>query len=121
MRRGRIEVEVIFLHVLAVVALAAGQAEHAFLEDGVALVPEREREAEALVVVGDAQDAVLAPAVDAGAGVVVREKIPRLAGGAVILAHRAPLAFAQVGPPAPPVSFLKSILFEAGLFGEHKR
>ena len=43
--RGGVEVVVELLDVLAVVALGAGQAEQALLEDRVALVPEREREA----------------------------------------------------------------------------
>ena len=51
-RRG-VEVEVVLLDVLAVVALAVGQAEQPFLQDGVPPVPQREREAEALLVVGD--------------------------------------------------------------------
>ena len=55
MGRRRVEVEIIFLHVLAVVALGAGQSERALLEDRIALVPECERKAEALVIVRDAQ------------------------------------------------------------------
>ena len=42
-RRG-VEVEVILLDVLAVVALVAGQAEGALLEDRIAAVPQRQRE-----------------------------------------------------------------------------
>ena len=59
----RVEVEVVLLDVLAVIALGTGQPEEALLDDGVAPVPEREREAEPLVVVGDAADPVLAPAI----------------------------------------------------------
>jgi len=44
-----VEVEVVLLDVLAVVALVAGDAEQALLEDGVAAVPEGQREAEPLV------------------------------------------------------------------------
>ena len=116
-----IHVEVVFLHVLAVVALAAGESEGAFLEDGVFLVPEREREAEALVVVRKAEQTVLAPAVGARAGVVVRKVVPRLARGAVVLADGAPLAFAQVRAPTPPVSLAFVFLLETGLFGVHVR
>ena len=52
-RRRAVEVEVIFLHILAVIALAVGQAEQPFLEDGIFPIPEREREAEALLVIGN--------------------------------------------------------------------
>ena len=43
-RRRRVEVEVVFLHVLAVIALVAGQAEDPFFQDGIALVPQRQGE-----------------------------------------------------------------------------
>ena len=44
-----VEVEVLLLHVFAMVALLAGEAEEALLEDGVAAVPERQGEAEARI------------------------------------------------------------------------
>ena len=49
-RRRGVEVVVKLLDVLAVVALAVGQAEEAFLEDGIVAVPEGERQAEPLLV-----------------------------------------------------------------------
>jgi hypothetical protein len=70
-RRGGVEVVVALLDVLAVVALGPGEPEQPLLEDGVGGVPEREGEAEPALAVGDAEEAVLAPAVAAGAGVVV--------------------------------------------------
>ena len=45
----RVEVEVVFLHVLAVIALVAGQAENPFFQDGIALVPERQRKTDHLL------------------------------------------------------------------------
>lgn len=86
--RGRIEVPVQFLDVLAVVALVTGRAEQAFLEDRVDAVPHGEREAEARMVVRESGDAVFSPAVGARAGVVVREMSPRVAVGRVVLADR---------------------------------
>ena len=100
--RHVVEVEVVLLHVLAVIALVAGQAEHPLLEDRVGAVPQREREAQLLLVVADAGDAVLAPAVGARARVVVRQVLPRGAVGAVVLAHRAPLPLGQVRAPQAP-------------------
>ena len=70
-RRRAVEVEVVLLDVLAVVALAVGQAEQPLLEDRVLAVPQGQREAEPLLVVGDAGQAVLAPAIGARAGLVV--------------------------------------------------
>jgi hypothetical protein len=63
----------------------------------------RGREAEAAFAVGEAEQAVLAPAIGAAARVVVREIIPAIAVGRIILAHRAPLPLGQIGPPALPV------------------
>src|SRR5262249_35673612 len=94
----------VLLDVLPVVALVAGQPEETLLENGVALVPQREREAEAGVVVTDAGQAVLAPAICAGAGMVVGEILPGGPIRAIVFADGSPLALAQVRPPPPPVS-----------------
>ena len=55
-----------------------------------------------LPVVADAAEAVLAPAVRARPGVVVRERAPRVAVGAVVLPHRPPRPLGEVGPPSQP-------------------
>ena len=114
-RRRRVEVEVVLLHVLAVVALAVGQAEGALLEDRIAAVPQRQREAQHLVVVADAAQAVLAPAVGARARLVVGEVVPGVAVVAVVLAHRAPLPLAQVGSPLLPGRAVRSRFVEPAL------
>jgi hypothetical protein len=101
-RRRGVEVEVRLLHVLAVVALGRHQAEEALLQDRVALVPEREAQAEDLVAVAEAREAVLPPAVGLAARVVVREVVPGRAVRAVVLADGAPRAIGHVRPPAPP-------------------
>ena len=88
-----IQIEVVFLDVLAVVALIAGQSEEPLLENRIAAIPQRDGEADVLVAVANAGDAVLAPAVRSGAGVVVREILPGGPVRAVIFAHRAPLPF----------------------------
>ena len=98
MGRRRVEVVVVLLDVLAVVALAAGQPEQPLLQDRVGAVPEGEGEAEPLLLVGDAQETVFAPAVGAGAGVVVREGIPGRAEFGVVLADGAPLPLRRYGP-----------------------
>ena len=116
MRRSAIEVEVILLHVLAVIAFAVGQPEQALLDDRILAIPKREREAEPLVIVGDPSQSVLAPVIGARARLVVAEVIPGVAVVAVILADGAPLAFAEIGPPLLPrnvrlPSFLETLLF----------
>ena len=118
--RRAVEIEVVLLHVLAVVALAVGEAEEPLLEDRVLPVPQGEGEAELLLVVGDAGDAVLAPAVGARAGMVVGEEIPGVAAFAVVLAHGPPLPFAEIGSPLLPQDFPFPCLFESALFCVHR-
>ena len=101
-RRG-VEVEVLLLHVLAVVPLLVGQAEQSFLEHRVLAVPQGERQARALVAVGKPGQAVLAPAVGAAVGVVEREVGPGVAVGRVVLADGPPGPVGQVRAPAGPV------------------
>ena len=115
-RRRAVDVEVVLLHVLAVVALAVGESEEALLQDRVALVPQRQRKAQPLLVVADSAETVLAPLVGAGARLVVREVIPRVAVFAVILADRAPLPLAQVGSPFLPGDLRLARLVQALLF-----
>ena len=112
-RRRRVEVEPVLLDVLAVVALAVGQPEHPLLEDRILPVPQGEREAEPLLIVADAGDAVLTPSIRARAGMVVREVVPGVAAPAVVLAHGAPLAFAQIGPPRLPRNLAGPSRFQA--------
>ena len=111
-----VEVEVILLHILTVVALAVGEAEEPFLENRILAVPESQRKAEALFVIGNAGDAVLAPAVGARAGLVVGEEIPGITPLTIVFAHRSPLALSEVGPPFLPRDLLLASLFKSDLF-----
>ena len=122
MGRRAVEVEVVLLDVLAVVALAVGETEQPLLQDRVAPVPEREREAQPLLVVADAAEPVFAPAVGAGSRLLVREVVPGVAVLAVVLADRAPLALAEVRAPFLPgragvAALGKASLFVAGWLG----
>src|SRR5262249_6503616 len=102
MGREVVQVEVILLDVLAVVALGVGQAEQALLQDWVTLIPEREREAQGLLVVTDSGQTVLAPPVGARPCLVVGEVRPRVSAVAVVLPDGAPLTFAEIRPPGSP-------------------
>src|SRR5207247_6493085 len=88
--------------VLAMVAFWPGQAKQALLEDGVTLVPQRNRKTQSAAVVADAQQAIFAPAVRPRTSVIVRKGPPRVAAGGIVLTHGAPLPFGQVRAPAPP-------------------
>src|SRR5262249_53546488 len=64
--------------------------------------PQRQRQAELVPDVGDAGHPVLVPAIGARPCVVVRERRPGVAVGAVVLAHRAPGALGEIGTPLVP-------------------
>ena len=72
-RRGAVDGPPVLLDVLAVVALAVGQAEQPLLEDRVLAVPQRQPEVDEAVPVADPAEAVLAPPVGAGVGLIERE------------------------------------------------
>src|SRR5215472_8616295 len=114
--RRAVDVEVIFLDVFAVVAFAVGKSKHAFLQDGVATVPESNRETKLLLVVGEPGQPVFAPTVGARPGLIVGEVIPGISVLAVVLPYRAPLPLAQVRPPLFPrdatlTGLIKPLLF----------
>src|SRR5919201_6684457 len=119
-RRG-VEVEPIFLGVLAVVALDAGEAEYPLLQDRVGAIPEREREAQRLAVVANPAQAVLVPPVRPRPCVVVRKEAPGVAVRAVILADGSPSPFAQIGTPLPPGRPAARNLQQAVPLGVHPR
>ena len=116
-RRRAVEVEVVLLHVFAVVRLAVGEPEQALLQDGIALVPQREGEAQPLLLVADAPQPVLAPAVSPRPGLVVRKIVPGVAVRAVVLAHGAPLPLAEIGTPFFPRDARFARFIQAALFG----
>src|SRR6202012_2959760 len=98
----RIKIEIVFLDVFAVIALAVGKAKHPFFQDWVAPIPECEREAQPLFVVAPAGDAILTPVIGAGARLVVGEVTPGVAVLAIIFANRSPLPLAEIRPPQIP-------------------
>src|SRR5262245_27519335 len=103
MRGGTVEVEVVFLYILAVVAFAVRQAEQAFFQDRVSTVPQSNRETELLFVVRDPCDAILSPTVSARAALVMTEVVPRIPILAVVFTHCAPLPLTEVRTPLLPL------------------
>src|SRR5262245_29313257 len=106
---------------LAVIAFAVRQADEPLLEDGVALIPEGERQAKLAVVFAIARQSIFAPAVGAATSVIVRQIIPGRSAGAIVFAHGAPLTLANVGAPLAPGLFAAIGLVESLLFGGHFR
>jgi len=92
--RGGVQIEVVFLHILTVVALISSEAEQALLENRVFAVPQSESETDQLVAIGNARDAVLAPAIGTRTSLIMGEIVPRSSTGAIVFPHRSPLPFA---------------------------
>src|SRR6516165_2103260 len=113
MRRRGIQVVVKLLRVFTVIAFAIGKAKKTFLQNRVPAVPEGQRETEALMIVAEAGDAIFTPTIGATARLVMTEVIPGSSIRTVILAHRSPLALAQVGPPEPPRCSVTLRLFQS--------
>jgi hypothetical protein len=84
------------------IAFAVREAEKPLLEDRVFAVPQRQGEAQPLMVVAETGEAVFAPMISSRAGLVMGEIVPRIASLAVILSHGAPLAFTEIGAPLFP-------------------
>src|SRR5438105_2590157 len=114
--RRAVDVEVVLLHVLAVIAFAAGQTEQALLQNRIAPVPERQREADSLMAVADAGQPGFVPPVRARSRVIVREVVPRRPARAVVLADAAPGAVAEVRSPTLPVLRALAVFLEADVF-----
>ena len=117
MRRSGVQVEVAFLAVLAVISFVAGEAEEPLLQNRIAPIPHRDREADLLMPVRNARDSVFVPAVGFGASVIVRDIFPSGAVLAIVLAHGSPGALAEIRSPALPMRLAVSGFFESLMFG----
>src|SRR5437660_5069597 len=117
MRRRAVDVEVALLHVLAVVAFVAVEAEEPLLEDRVLVVPEHDGKTQAALAITDTEQAVLTPAVHSAARVVVREVGPHVGVRRIVLAHGPPLAFGEIRSPAFPILLAAGVCKEALTFG----
>ena len=68
-----------------------------------------------LLVIAKAPHAVFVPAISAAAGMVVGEIVPGVAVCAVVFAHRAPGALAEIGTPTLPIGFA-GLVFRQTIF-----
>jgi hypothetical protein len=120
MRGCGIEIEITFLHVLAVIAFVAGETKEPFLQNRIAAVPQGQREAHHLVPVADSGDSVFSPAVGTRTRMIVGQKFPGSAAGAVVFADGSPLTLGKIRAPPFPVLFSSAIVFQADIFGRLK-
>ncbi len=111
-RGRRIQVEVALLDVLAVIGIRPANSEQPLFQNGIAAVPQRQREAHASLAIANAEQAVFAPAIGAAARMIVREIRPATPIRGVVFAHGAPLPLGKIRAPALPV------LLAPGIFSE---
>src|SRR5262245_15269500 len=117
MRRRPIEEKVILLYIFAVIPLLIGQAKHPLFEERILFIPQCHTQAEILLVITKATQAVFVPAISPAAGMVVRKIVPGIPIYAVIFAHRTPGALTEVRSPAPPIGFARLVFCQAPLLG----
>jgi hypothetical protein len=103
----RVQVPSVLLDVLTVITLRVREAERPLLQDRVPPVPQRQGQPQPLLDVAEPGQPVLPPPVGPRPGVVVRQVVPRVAVGAVVLPDRALLPLADVRPPPVPVAGLQ--------------
>src|ERR1700722_17911282 len=116
MRRRTVEIEVVLFYVLAMVAFVAGEAENSFFKNWIPLVPQSQGKADHLPAVADPRQSVLVPAIGPRTGMVMGQTLPGIAVRTVVLADRAPRAFAEVRAPALPMFIARSGLCQPDLF-----
>src|SRR5262249_21291359 len=99
----RIEIEVVLLHILAVIAFVSSQPEQALLENRVSFIPKRHGKADHLPAVANARDPVFVPAIGSRTCMVMRQIFPGISIRAVVLAHGSPRSLTQIGSPTLPM------------------
>src|SRR5262245_55334595 len=80
MGRVAINLELILLHILAVVAFAIGQTKQTLFDNRVLTIPQGQGKAELLLIIRNSGQTVLAPTIGAGTSLVVAEVVPGIAG-----------------------------------------
>src|SRR5262249_38214680 len=111
--RGRgIQVEVALLAIFAVIALGTREPEQPFFQYAIAAVPQRQCETQPALAIANPEKSILAPAIGATAGMLVRKIAPGIAVGGVVFADRAPLPLGEIRPPAFPVRRARVVLGE---------
>jgi hypothetical protein len=98
------------------IPLRAGQPKQALFKDGIVAIPKSERKTQVLFSVADAPQPVLISTVSPTAGMIVREVFPKISPSAVVLAHGAPGAFAEIRPPQVPIPLATLVLVQPLVF-----
>ena len=108
--------EEVILDVFPMVALSITQTKGTFLQDRILTIPQRDAKAEKATLITDTQKTILAPAIGAGAGMVMGEGAPGITTGGIVLPHSAPLTITEITAPAHPGHLLFITLGHTPMF-----
>ena len=112
MRRQGIEEIVYLFYVLAVIALRVRQAKQAFFEDRVPAVPQGQADTDLLLLITEAGQAILTPAIGPLARLIMGQIIPRLPVDGIVFTNGAPLPLTEIWSPSIPVFFPRLLLLQ---------
>jgi hypothetical protein len=77
MRRSAIEVEIIFLDVLAVIALTRREVKSPLFQDRIIAIPKSKAEHQKLIAIADSGQAIFATTISLTSSLIMGKKIPR--------------------------------------------
>src|SRR4029450_9636053 len=113
MTRQPIQIPPILLHILAMISLRPGQAEHALLQDRINTVPPRQRKTQIMMNIRQPGHTIFIPSVRPRPRMIMRKEAPGIAIVAVVLAYGAPGALREVWAPLIPRIGLRQIVLRA--------
>jgi hypothetical protein len=113
MARQPIEIPPILLHVLAMISLRPGKAEHALLQDRINAIPQRQCQTQIMMNIRQPGHTVFIPSVRPRPRMIMRKETPGITAVAVVLAYRAPGALGEIRPPLIPRIGLRQIVLRA--------
>src|SRR5215831_9841044 len=102
---GAVEIEVVLLHVLAMISFARSQAEGSLFQNRIFAVPQCKAENQDLISVANGRKTVFSPAVGLASSCIVGQEIPGSTIRTVIFPDSSPGALAYVRTPSTPKQF----------------
>jgi hypothetical protein len=113
MARQPIQIPPVLLHILAMISLRTGKAEHALFQDRINAIPQRQRETEIMMNIRQAGHAVFVPSVGPRPRMIMRKETPSITAVAVVLPHGAPGPLGEIRAPLVPGIGLRQIVLRA--------
>src|SRR5678816_2631356 len=113
MARQPIQIPPILLHILAMISLRTGKAEHALLQDRINAIPQRQRQTQIMMNIRQPRHTVFIPAVRPRPCMIMRKEAPGITVVAIVLAYGAPGTLREIWAPLIPRIRLRQIVLRA--------